>query len=299
MLGTVETNAAFGHALIKHAMPSIRQFTVRRPAVDVIRSLAACGIVGIDDEIHKRDADLDAAEAAGAERIEFAGLRDVCVCERLWQECLGAPFDYAQWRKFDATNLQVDVLAQVSRVNERQDELTAFEAEVRGLSASLPSPQFVSFTWESVKDNLQEAAPHMERQYAEVWEGRKPHQPLKLDAQLIDALERHGALITLIARVNGVMAGYLMWTISPDAESAGQRIARQGSFYVDPRHASLGLGRKLLMESIAGLRRIGIQLVQMHAPTQGRGIKLGRLFEAMGAIPTQQQYSLWIGGEDA
>ena len=124
----------------------------------------------------------------------------------------------------------------------------------------------------------------------------EPESPRRfvLDARRMSEANRLGFVRIHTARVNGVLFGYCTWNVMWDLESEGLPIATQGAWFVR-RNAPFGLGRKLFIESLASLRSIGIQCAFPHHRLLGRGTRLDHFFRALGAIPIQQTYMLWIG----
>jgi len=117
---------------------------------------------------------------------------------------------------------------------------------------------------------------------------------IKIDVERMIKADRLGLIRCYSLRVDGVLKGYCTWNVSWDLESEGLPIATQGAWYVEPG-APWGGGAKLFMESLAGLKAIGIQCVFPHHRLQGRGERIGRFFKSLGAIPIQETYQLWIG----
>lgn len=121
----------------------------------------------------------------------------------------------------------------------------------------------------------------------------KPHLP---DFEALTEMARRAALVILVARVNGAMAGYLWWTLDVDVESKGHVIYRQGPLYVAKRFAKHGLGVKMLRLS---LRRIEASIsapveLDLHHPPVGRGLRLDSLFRRLGAREVARHYRLKV-----
>jgi hypothetical protein len=131
--------------------------------------------------------------------------------------------------------------------------------------------------------------------FAEVEHGLDPRRKFKLSARLMAALDAVGASLIVTARVDGIWAGYCTWQITEDVESEGLLIAQQGAWFVRHQYKDLHLGVPLLKRSISELKARGVQCIFPHHRMQGRGIRLGLLFQRLGAVLTQQTYMLWIG----
>lgn len=131
------------------------------------------------------------------------------------------------------------------------------------------------------------------KHFQEVDGGVEPNRPFELDAPLMRMIEQAGSLKIITARVNGKLVGYCSWNISPDVESRGLLIAQQGAWFIDEEHE--GLGIRMFRVAISELKKFGVKNIFPHHRMQGRGVRLGRIFERLGAKEIQHTYSLWIG----
>lgn len=138
-----------------------------------------------------------------------------------------------------------------------------------------------------------EMKPHVEAHFEEVDGGVEPNRPFRLDLRLMQALADAGSLKAVIARLDGLLVGYLTWNITPDVESEGLLIAQQGGWYVAPGHP--GVAARTFDVSVSELKARGVQCIFPHHRTQGRGARIGRFFMRRGAKHIQHTYSLWIG----
>lgn len=292
LAGTCETAAALAWPLLAKAMPGGKVVTIRRPIEEVERSLANFGIQGVRDELALRDAALDAAEAAGALSIPFAELEDVNCCAWLYEHLTGAPFDFNHWQRWSRTNSQVDMPVVLARQAERASQLAGLRAEVLA-----GGPKWlVRIGLESFRSIWADGQQMGWQHYLESNGGERPGHPFSPNVEGICQIESAGVFCGLSARVNGVLMGYISWSLVPDMESIGVLMADQGAWFVSPEAPSeLRLGRRLLDASIAFLRTRGIHELQLHAPVAGRGSRLAGLFARLGARPTQSRWALWIG----
>jgi hypothetical protein len=300
--GTVETGSMAGWRLMKLAISDADIVTIRRPVADVLSSLAAVGITGVEEEIAAKDKHLNAMEAAGAMRIEFDQLSDARVCADLWEHLTAAPFDFARWRAFDAQNLQVNVSERLSMIQARASQIEQLTAEVEALTARLDAgetPAFLSIAAEPVARVWHDAESEglAAEHYVEANAGWREHHPLRVNVALAVQLERAAGFRTYGARINGRLVGYLTWSISPDIESDGVLMADQGAFYVsqDQSLRKFQIGWKLLRHSEDDLKAIGVHSLQFHHPVHGRGARAGVMLRRLGATPNQNRYVKWIG----
>lgn len=298
--GTVETGAMFAHSLLRKAWPASQFVTVRRPRDDVAASLARFGVNDIEAELIERDRHLDAMEAAGAARVEYASLSDVNCCAALFEGLLGVPFDFRHWQAMAATNIQIDVPARLARLVERHDAIEALKREAERLIA-VDDAQFVSIAWEPLAPVSDEAAAMGAGHSVEVNGGALRGHPYKPNIPLMLQHEQAGSLRFMGARLNGRLVGYMIWTFVPDVESEGVMYADQGPWFVadEPAIRKLQIGRKMLNRALDDLSKAGIQSAQLHHQVHGRGAKLGALFVSMGAVEHQHRYMLWIGDRHA
>jgi hypothetical protein len=128
--------------------------------------------------------------------------------------------------------------------------------------------------------------------FGEVDGGDEPERPYRLDEPLMRAMNATGQLRIITARVDGALAGYCMWQISKDVESAGATFAEHGPWFVRPCFAALLLGPKLFDASLDDLRSLGVRMAYPHHRLRGRGAKLGAFFRRRGAVEIQHTYSL-------
>lgn len=139
-------------------------------------------------------------------------------------------------------------------------------------------------------DEMQELArAHM----AEVGDLADPRRPAKLNDLLMGNLSRSGLLRIITARVDGLLLGYLLWTIMPDVESQGLLIADMGPWYVAP-DAPNTVALRLWRRGLTELRLAGVSLAHPHNRLAGRGARLGKLFARLGGQPEKQTWSLWL-----
>lgn len=293
--GTCETAAVKAHKLLRIAMPNAKFMTIRRPVAEVAASLTRFGITGQDEELALRDRLLDEAEADGAVRVDYHTLGDVNVCAGIWEYLLETPFDFALWRLYHPTRIQVDMPARLARLDARREQIARLEAEVADLLARPEDAKFYRVGRESWATIWADAKPMGEDNYLEVNNGARLGHPFAPDDALISEAERQGVFFGFSARCNGRLVGYASWSIHRNPESAGMILADQGALYAQPGHPRIG--RKLFDVGLAHMRKTGAHEAQLHAPFAGRGVGLGRLYQRLGARPVQTRYALPLGIE--
>ncbi len=290
--GTVETGAIVAWRAIRANLSGARLIALKRPVEEVLESFARAGYASdvLTAEMHQRAAMLNQfAAQPGVETVHFRDLSDAGACNRLFERCLDVPWNFHWWESLATRNIQIDIAERFAKIVRNRDRIEALK---RDAVACLPDlaielEPFASI-WPEV-DAL--AADHFE----EVDGGVEPKRPYKLDVALMQQLENINCLKIVTARVKGRLAGYCTWNITPDVESAGLLIAQQGAWFAAAEFDHLHLGIKMLKVAIAELKKLGVKNIFPHHRLQGRGQRLGLLFQRLGAKEIQRTYSLWIG----
>lgn len=292
--GTAETGAMVGWRALRRRMPDAKMAVVRRPVAEVYQSLARFGLDGdaLRNELLERDAMLDElSKVHGVRSFSFADLDHIDACRDLFEHCLGEPFDWEWWESLATVNVQIDVAERLRFLQVNRSRINAIKREAMEESRS-PSVVIALEPWNSVW-------PAIDALFAEHFnevEGDLAHnRPYRLDEPALRWMNMIGVLRIMTARVDGILAGYCMWQVTRDVESAGMLIAEHGPWFVAKRYAKLLLGRKLFDASIADLRAIGVKNAFPHHRLHGRGAKLGAFFRRRGAVETQRTYSMWLG----
>jgi GNAT superfamily N-acetyltransferase len=287
--GTVETGAVEYWPLFRRAIPDLRIAVVLRPVEDVGRSLEALGVSPPWEQLRRRRAALEAlSREPGVLTVEFDQLSDARTAARVQEHCLNVPFVWWAWDRADAVNLQLNWPARAARLLERRSaiELLKDEASTR---LAFPRP-FISVgeeRWQDVGDMLEEMG---RIHHEEATEGREGQFHLRRD--VMDEMARRGELRVVIARVDGVLGGYCLWTRDHNVEADAPATMVHGPFYVVPSLARHCLGRRMLTASRDLFRAEGVERLTLHHTVHGRGARAGRLYEAMGAREYRRDY-LW------
>lgn len=296
-IGTVETAVAWAAPLIRYAMPSAKFFTIRRPLAECLMSLRRLGITGVEGELARRDQDLDAIEAAGATRIEYADLDRPGVCVGLFEKVAGYRCEDRWYSHTAGHRMVIDMPARLQRIAERQPAIGKLRAEVDAMMAAIQTghgPKFLTIRMEDFETAWPDADALARNHFGEVAGDDEPNRPWNPDTALLKRVSKSGHFRIFTARVNEKMVGYIMWTLRIDPESKDLMIGVQGPWYVEPG-APVGAALRLFRASIKELGRMGIQNLDLHHRANGRGSSLGKFFRRLGAVPTKQEYSLWIG----
>lgn len=135
-VGTVETAACYGHWLLRQSVPDIREAVIRRPVEDVIRASLANGIkagVNYDEPELRRlitygDRMLEKIAARpGVLSLDYADLETEAGCRKVFEFCLGLPFDREWWLKWKDENVQISLVDIVYYYADNLDAITAFK----------------------------------------------------------------------------------------------------------------------------------------------------------------------------
>ena len=294
--GTAETGAVIGWRALRRRLPDARIDVVRSPVGYIHASLSRFGLgsQALMDELIKRDAMLDElARVPGVKSFTFAQLNGIEACRALFEHCLGVPFDWKWWQGLADVNVQVNVHERLHFLAANRKRIEALKREAAFEENNHISHIVIgSEPWDSLWPEIDALfAEH----FNEVEGDLAVNRPYKLDEPAMRAMNTAGMLRIITARVDGILAGYCMWQVTPDVESAGMLIAQHGPWFVRKVHAHLMLGPKLFNASLVDLRALGVKNAFPHHRLQGRGAKLGAFFRRLGAVETQRTYSLWLG----
>lgn len=138
--GSVETGAVEAWRLIRTLLPQVKLVVVKRPLLDVTRSLERQGVVPRLDELAARNVMLDElARQEGVHALSFDDLQDVNVCGWLFEHCLELEFDPEWYAKCSMINIQIDMNARLAQLERRADALAGLRAEIARETSRLTS----------------------------------------------------------------------------------------------------------------------------------------------------------------
>jgi GNAT superfamily N-acetyltransferase len=285
--GSCETGAVDGWRLIRRAIPGIAMVTVHRPAGAVIDRLRALGCDVEPSQIERRAELL--AEASGSPNtfsIDHKDIADPECCRVLRRYCLREPFDYEAWRIAIRTNVQVDLVARMKRLNERRANIEALKAEV---ADRLENPRsFVLIRFEPWAECAEECAALGAGHYDEARAGNEGEFDVNISG--LQQLADSGLFYVCTARIDGRLVGYCLWSKEVSFETKAQQTAIQGPFYVLPGLTAHRIGQRLLDVSESGLQAAGFKVFDYHHTMLGRGAKAGVIYRRRGAVPHQMHY---------
>ncbi len=300
--GTVETAGAPWWRLVQAMRPDIKTVVVRRPVAEVVASLLRTGVTFDEPQLlrqmHRLDAKLDQIEARvpGVVSVSFADLATEAGCARVFEHCLGIPFDPAWYACAAPLNLQISLPATMRYYTAHRTQLEhmASVAKYRVVADMARGPaeiEGLTFQRESYDGFFRDAKKLLSEHLVQT--GQLPDDFKRKNLTLLKSLDRQNGLHIFTSRCNGRMFSYLVSVLAPSLDSPNEMLAEQTIFFADPSFP--GLGMKTQKAAVSDLRAIGVDRVLLRAGHRGSGPRLGALFRRMGAQPFGQIYSLPLG----
>jgi hypothetical protein len=274
--GTVETGLTRGARAILDAFPAVRIVVVRRSVEEVRASAARLGWGYADGYIEGEAARLEEIAAIpGALVVDYADLAKERICRRVFEHCLGRPFDPAWWKALVGQNIQVGAEHE-ALLERRREAIAAFFNDL---------DHYVTIQHESFETFYRDAAALFPLHAAEA--GGFAGLALDPDVDMARAMEREGNLLITTARNASGMVGYLLFMLNPCFESRGVRLGFQNIFFVRRDYRG-GLGRSSIggrMHAAArvGLRARGVTAIVGRAGVRAVGAKQKHLYDRLGA----------------
>jgi hypothetical protein len=133
--------------------------------------------------------------------------------------------------------------------------------------------------------------------WQEVESEAPPQRKFNPDAVALNQYSCRNLLVAITAREAGKLIGYYTWTISGDLESKGLVVANQAAWYLSPGYPKVAV--RMFERSVAELKLASVKCIYPHHRLIGRGRHIGKFFTRRGAVPSQVNYTLWIGDTDA
>lgn len=152
----------------------------------------------------------------------------------------------------------------------------------------------ISLQIEKFADFYPECLPLLAEHNGEIGESEN-NMPLDIDVDGYAQMCAVGMLQLMTARKDGKLIGYCVFTIGNSLLSKNVLCGTQGPFFVTKQERATGTALRLYRESIKIMKQRGVKNVYPHHWMRGDSEKLGKYFEALGALPVERVYSLWIG----
>lgn len=295
--GTAETAAVEAWPLIREAFPQARVAVVFRPIEEVRASLIRAGVpvdAAVMEALEKRlEAMTELARQPLVMSLSYAALSNKEVCADLFTHLTGEKFDSGWWDMMSGANIQIDMPRRLQRLVERGPQHEVLKVELAEALERHRAGKWLRVGLENIETAWPDAEPLARAHFAEVSGGDQPWRRFDPNLSAMHQLNRSGNMRIVTARRGGMFQGYMTWLLIPDFESIGLTVARQGAWYADEK---TGVGVKLARRSIALMRRLGANYMELHHRVHGRGSDLSGLFRRLGAIPVQHNWNLHLEG---
>jgi hypothetical protein len=301
--GSAETALApFWRLLLRYA-PEARIVIVRRPVDQVVASLMRLdmGVGAFDPDrlaiaMRRLDCKLDqiAARARNVVHVQFADLDREETCARIFEHCLPYSHDPQWWGFLAEMNLQASMPAlmrylaafgpQLQRV-----ALQAKQAMLVDLAIKSDTPiEGVEIHPESFETFYRDCQDLFAEHLCEV--GESPLAFSEKNLELLNAIDKAGAMQIMVARCNGRPFGYLMSEIAPSRERRDLVSAVHTTSFASK--AIPGLGLKLERAALRALKARGVGEVWGKTGSRGDGPRMGILFRRVGFAEDGALYRL-------
>lgn len=134
--GTVETAAAQGRALIRHAIPNIKEVVILRPVNEVVNAMMRIDVSGVatyNRDILQRNMEYGDRELRKIAQdknvlvVNYDDLKNPETCAMIFEHCLPYKFNIKWWESLKDTNIQVDVKSILKYYQKNRDAVEAFK----------------------------------------------------------------------------------------------------------------------------------------------------------------------------
>lgn len=131
MWGTVETAGSMLWRIVREELPDCNIILIRRPIIEVHRSLAKAGVIADLHALAEADAMLDAAASdSSIVSVPYNLLSEPFMGKWLFEKCLDLEFDFEWWAHMIQTNIQVDMPGWMKKIEENKQTFEALKADV-------------------------------------------------------------------------------------------------------------------------------------------------------------------------
>lgn len=283
--GICETGFVMAWPVLKRYFPKARFVVVRRPVKDVREELLRFRWEFMPGHLEWMvDRLNEVSNLPGTLTIDFADLNNEETCKRVFEHCLGQPFDREWWTYWRDKNIQIDMDKRLRRLAERAPAMQNLVGECEDLMSPVT---FQVESWETFK---RDGHYLFDEHRAEV--GKFQDLDYDPDFERAATFDRLGRLQVMTARAGRKMIGYLLFIIDQHPESKHVLIGVQNTFFVTKSFRGIGL--RLHAEALRALKSRGVEILSMSAGVRGSGPKLAALYKRLGAIEERRVYSLRI-----
>jgi hypothetical protein len=129
--GTAETGAMYGWKVVQRRMPAAKIIVITRPVAEVYESFRKLGLFVPPGEFEPKAIMLqELSRQPGVVTLPYSSLQSEEVLRTLFEYCLGIRCPDAWYRRFEGTNIQVDIAAQLAYIETNRTRIERFKAEV-------------------------------------------------------------------------------------------------------------------------------------------------------------------------
>lgn len=287
-IGSVETAAAPFWRLLLRMQPGAQIVTVRRPAGDVLNSLARHGIGGdtVDAIVRACDRKLDQIErrVPGVLSVKFDDLARESTCRAIFERCLGMRYDITWWRTMRQRHISGNLRAQLRHSHAYLPRFlklarTAKQRMLADMAPPAPPPEGFTFQTEDFETTFRDAEPLIREH---VIATRDSIDDFKTkNWAMMRTIDQIGSMQIMTARSNGRVFGYLMTIVGPSLDDVSRTEALHAAFFVS-KDCPGGLGLKLQRAALDALHAKGVNDVFARTGMQGSGPRLDVLYRRLG-----------------
>lgn len=119
----------------------------------------------------------------------------------------------------------------------------------------------------------------------------KDRMPMRPDEALYEALDAAGSLHVLTARDAGLMVGYQITVVRPHPHYADVLCGFEDAYFLSAPYRKGMAGVKMIRAAVDTLRARGVRKVFFHTKAFKN---LGRIFEFLGFVKSDEIYSRWV-----
>jgi hypothetical protein len=291
-IGTAETIGGPFWRLLPRYAPDCRVLVIRRPVEQVVESMMAHKIGGVDKDklavnMGRLNAKLDQIEARcpNTLSVDFEELADFRICQIVFEHCLGQLLPPQWWEYWNQINVQIDLDAAMRYVYTHMAHLLRLNLAARhqmmaDLIAS-PRPDIsngLDIAEERFPQSFKEAQAMFEDHCVAV--GEPPDEWTRNNIELLYQMDAVGKLQILTARSNGKLFGYLVSMLGESLDSATAKSATHTLFYASDQWPGAGL--RLQREALRRLKEKGFNEVLMRSGL-GPGARVETIYKRIGA----------------
>lgn len=129
-VGTCETGMVDGWEYVYKIRPDIKIVVVRRKITEVAMSLEKFDIIADEDIIRRNNLLREVSKLPTALTVNYDDLNNEETCKKVFEHCLGLPFDREHWLQFKDRNIQVDMPQRLEKLQKNRDGIESLKLEL-------------------------------------------------------------------------------------------------------------------------------------------------------------------------